>query len=161
MASLLPTELSFYLGSQADALSSTILSPDSQPPPKSRPSKKITAVSSLVSATSLDRQPSSAANPEKSVFAAACSAEPQAPPKEYSPRGAKLSALVALVDTGRSPSAHDQRSTAQGGFRLSFFFFFFICIATWDIFLLKSLVLWSRSNLDRLPAPDFCCCKIK
>ena len=126
MASLLPTELSFYLGSQADALSSTILSPDSQPPPKSRPSKKITAVSSLVSATSLDRQPSSAANPEKSVFAAACSAEPQAPPKEYSPRGAKLSALVALVDTGRSPSAHDQRSTAQGGFRLSFFLFFYL-----------------------------------
>ena len=28
--------------------------------------------------------------------------------------------------------------------------FCFIRIATWDIFLLKSLVLWSRSNLDRL-----------
>jgi hypothetical protein len=111
MASQLPSELSFYRGSQTDALSSTVL-PKSSPPLGAK------------TAAGEERHPASNKKTTPRAMATTDDINPVSSQKrEYSPRGAKLSALVALVDTIRSPTAgqHQQKSPAFGGKSLVLF----------------------------------------
>ena len=129
--SLLPTEMSFFLGSQ-DALSSTVL-PDRQPvtrqprnhlaaapQPTDRPAIPLAAA---IAQTQDSVDPSREAKDSRATAREATSrlllgTDPprleSGAGREYSPRGAKLTALVALVDGGRSP-ASDQKKLSESG----------------------------------------------
>jgi hypothetical protein len=100
--SLLPTEMSFFLGSQ-DALSSTVL-PGRGPPKAARPIQSAPQISSCAPPPIRDREKESGGKDSRDATGRA-----------YSPRGAKLTALVAIADIGRSPG-HEPPSSG-GTFR--------------------------------------------
>jgi hypothetical protein len=98
--SLLPTEMSFFLGSQ-DALSSTVL-PGRGPPKAARPIQSAPQISSCAPPPIRDREKEESSGKDSRDAAG----------RAYSPRGAKLTALVAIADIGRSPG---HESPSSGG----------------------------------------------